>query len=533
MKKVLLGFVILSFVIPLIYAADNDLSLSKSTIQLGDDFSINAENIKVSDQIFTGNAMIHFDGPGDEHTLLVHVFEGDFSYSASFCRSGCVLPNVLGNYTVSVALLDSKLNELEEILIPENLEVDSQLNVIAELDNIQITPGESVKIEGSVQRNSDSQMVDNGDVKIIFDEVLYETVISSEKFVYEFNTGFDIASNYHDVEISITDDQGNYGETAVQFFVVAVPQALSINLDKDSYLPGDNVEITIGLNDQAGDEVFEDVEIKLYNSKNKRVLKDIVLSNEEFDFQLEDFAYPGDWRITAKSSGLKIDRTFEVATVEKLDIHLVGQDLEVSNIGNIPYSKPLIIVVDDDARIEKRTNLAPGDNVSLTLYVEVDEGIHKLYIENTDQTFELDIIDNRGFGERIGDFFSSVTGQAVRSSGSGTSDTPFLILVGLIVGLLVFVSVKLRGKRFFKFGLKKPKFKSRKSEDIEDIRTRILKDIESSKIEKEEDKKSFSVQPIFKSDDTKPSRVKFDEPMRKEEPKKEETNTGNLFKIFD
>lgn len=538
MKKGLLFlFVALCFV-PFVNAVENDVTLNRYHIQLGDGFIVDADNLKVGGESFTGNAMIRLNGPADEYTLLTHVFDGGFSYEAAFCKVGCLLPNVPGNYTVSVSLLDSRLVELEEILVPEILLVDSVLNIVVELDKVQIAPGESVKLKGSVQRNSDSQIIEDGTVKLMFDDVEYETVLSSEKFVYEFNTGGDIESNYHDIIISISDDQGNYGEITSQYFVDAVPQALTVRLDKEDYLPGENIQITVILNDQAGEDVVEEVELKIYDAKNKRVFRELILSNEEFDFELDDYAVPGEWKIMAKSNGLKIDKKFEVETVEKLDIILINQNLEISNVGNIPYSKPLILMVDNETKLEKRTNLDSGDNLTVVLYQELSEGKHNIYIENTDQSFEVEIVDNRDFGERVGDFFTGITGQATRKSGYGTSDWPFLILVVFVVGLLVFVSVKLRMHRRLKFKLKKPKFggpapSNVPSEDIGGIRERILRDIETSKMERKED--NFPVQPIFKSEEfKKPERIRFDEPMRKEEQKpKENNNSGNLFKMFD
>ena len=332
MKKGLLFLLVVLCFVPFVNAVENDVSLSRSHIQLGDSFVVDADNLKVNDEKFTGNAMILFNGPSDEYTLLTPVFDGGFFYEAAFCKTGCLLPNVPGNYTVSVSLLDSRLVELEEILIPETLNVDSVLNLVVELDKVQITPGESVKIKGSVQRNSDSQMLEEGSVKLVFDDVAYETALSNEKFVYEFNTGGDIESNYHDIIVSISDDQGNYGETTSQYFVVAVPQALSVKLDKDEYLPGENIQINVLLNDQAGEDVVEEVELKIYDSKNKRILNELILSNEEFDFELDKFAVPGEWKIIAKSNGLKIDKKFEVDTVEKLDIVLINQKLEEVNV---------------------------------------------------------------------------------------------------------------------------------------------------------------------------------------------------------
>ena len=446
------------------------------------------------------------------------------------------MPNVPGNYSISVSLLDSRLNELEEFMFSEALNVDSALNVILELSQVQITPGEEIKLTGSVQRNADSRLLDDGEVTIVFEGVEYKTQINSQKFVYEFTTPFDVSSNYHDIDVRILDEQGNYGEGSVQFFVVGTPEVLTLSTDKESYLPSENVQIFIGLNDQAGEGIVEEVELRLYNAGGKRLVKELLISNEEFDFQLGEYAVPGEWKIMAKSNGLKIENYFDVKVVENLEVILAGQNLEITNRGNVHYSKPFVIKFDDNEEtLEKRTNLDPGENISLALYRFVNDGPHSVYVENIDKTFSVDIVDNRGFGERMGDFFGSITGQAVRKSGTGTSDTRFAIFIVLLVGILAVSGIFLRKKGGGKIS-KKMKIRKRRriTDDVDEIKSRILEDIKKSGADKK-DGASFAVSPILKSEESKPSRVQFDEPMRKSEPKApaKEDSTPNLFKLFD
>jgi hypothetical protein len=538
MKKSLLFLILVFMILPFVSSAENEISISKEHLQLEDVFTINADNLKIDGVKFTGNVMINFYGAEEDYTLLTNAFDGSFSYDASFCKTGCLLPPVPANYTVSISLLDSRLAELTELLIDTPLVVDNALNIILSLGKVQINPEEELKLEGSVQRNADSRLLEEGEVTILFEGVEYKTVINSQKFIYEFITTRDIASDYHNIDVSITDEQGNYGDAVIQFFVVGVPEALSVRTNKDNYLPEDNVQIVAGLTDQADEETMQDVELRIYDSKGKRVLKELVLSNEEFDYALDGYAVPGEWKVMVKSSGLKIESYFEVDEIEKLEIILVGQNLEITNKGNIPYSDSLILIFDgSDDKAEKRTNLGPGQNLTLPLYTLFDEGEHKIYVENTDQTFSLDIVDNRGMGEKFGDYFGKITGQAVRKSGSGTSDAPFMVLVALIVGSLIFASFTFRkkGKGNVK-GLKIPKKLKVNVNDVDEIKNRILDDIKHSSVGLEA-KKAFAVDPILKSEEPRktPSRVQFDEPMRKSEskPAPAEDKTRNLFKLFD
>ena len=158
MKKSLLLLVLAFLILPFVSSAENELSINKENLQLEDVFTINADNLKIDGVKFTGNVMINFYGAEEDYTLLTNAFDGSFSYDASFCKTGCLLPPVPANYTVSISLLDSRLAELTELLIDTPLVVDNALNIILSLGKVQINPEEELKLEGSVQRNADSRL---------------------------------------------------------------------------------------------------------------------------------------------------------------------------------------------------------------------------------------------------------------------------------------------------------------------------------------------------------------------------------------
>jgi len=290
------------------------------------------------------------------------------------------------------------------------------------------------------------------------------------------------------------------------------------------------VQIMPSLVDQAGEIISGDVELRVYDGEGRRQIKDVFETNDDFDYILESSASPGEWKVSVKSEGLKVERYFNVETIEKIGLILDGQELKITNIGNVPYSDPLSFEDENGDVVEKRTDLNPGDNMSVILYTIFDEGQQTFSVLNNNQNFTLEIIDNRNVGDKMGDFFSSITGQAIRSSGSGTSDVPFLFLVGLIFGMLGYTSFVLRKKGKFKdVKLKKSKKLKISSDEVDDIKSRILKDIKESKMSRKNED-SFEVKPIVEE---VPKRVKFDEPMRKDDaPKKDDNNSGGLFGMF-
>ena len=529
MKKSVLIFLLLIIIVPFVSSADNKISFSKNHIQLGDNFTITGESVKLDSNLFTGNAMIVLDNGMEKYTLLAHIVDGFFQQDVAFCSSGCVLPSKPGNYTTTVSLMDASLMELQKIGLDSTLIVDSKYNIIVELNKMQINPGDKVLVEGSVQRNSDSSLLDKGNVKIMFDSTEYKTSLINQKFSYEFSIPFDIKSNYHTLQLSIVDEHGNVGENSAQFFVVAVPTSLTISTEKDSYLPEELVKISVGLVDQAGDEVAQETQLKIYSPRSKKILDELMVSNQDYTFALSKNSEPGDWRIVVKSENLRNEKMFTIETVKKIDVSVNGQYLDVVNVGNVDYEDNLIIFVDtDNFSSQRRTSLNPGEIISLKLNSLLDEGPHKITIENTGQSFDVEVVDNRGIGEKIGDFFSSVTGQAVKKSGTGTSNTPTVIMVLLFLFIILMGYSgyrRYKAKNINRIKFKEPKIPKEDNEelavvkkaDVVDIRDRILRNLKESKKSKKEEKVkedtiSLKLKPVKEE---KPSKVDFDQPMRK------------------
>nr|MBA4405284.1 hypothetical protein [Nanoarchaeum sp.] len=522
-------FLLLLLVIPFVSSAENEILFSKSHVQLGDSFSITGQNIKLNGNLFTGNSMIILDNGANKYTLLAHISNGNFQQDAAFCKTGCVLPNQAGEYKVIVSLLDSSLLELGKIELADSLIVDSEYNVVAQLSEMQIDPGDKIEIIGSVQRNSDSALLSQGEIKILFDGVEYKTNILNQEFIYELNTAFDMKSGYHNIVVSTFDEDGNLGNITLQCFVIAIPSSLTMSIEKDSYLPKESVKLSLSLLDQANDPIAETVKLNIYDSKNKRILDEVVSSNQDYIFELPEYTVPGEWLAIIKFNTLKDQKSFVVETIETLDIKVNGQYLDVVNTGNIKYVNNLEIFVEPDNFTSlRRTNINPGESITIRLNTLLDEGEHQITIKNFDQTFSVNVVDDRNFGGKLSDYFFSLTGQAVKKPGSGTSSAPTVIMVILalfviMAGYTVYKGYKSKNINRVKF--KEPKTSKLdeedlavvKKNDVVDIRDRILKNLkESKKTKKEEKLNSSEIVPLKpKPVEEEVKKVDFDQPMRK------------------
>jgi hypothetical protein len=514
-----------------------DFNIDKTRIQLGDNILITGKvyenNDLLEDQV---NMKFHFISGTSQNQVYLSIFDGTFSLSPR-------LENLAsGTYSISVELIDLNGNTLYYFNNLQDLTVDNQLILDVSLEAEQMFPGDSLNIGGSIIRNLDKKEIPLGVLTLELDGIEYVTEVSNGNLDYELVLNEDIYSGNHEIKLKVEDNFGNIGEMSTTIYIIPEQESLELILEKKEYNPLEEIYIRAALYDQASNEMIDDVKIKIFNPKGKKVLEEEISTSSSVRHILSEQALPGEWKIRVESQKIEVEKFIEVKITETLSIELVAQTLKIRNSGNIKYETPLEILAINEKHnktLEFRTNLKPGGNLTIDLYRELKDLKYEITVLNTNETFNVDIHDGRGFMDKTGDFFKSVTGQAVHVSGSKNGNVASYGF-GIIMLLLIIFSAFFFNKRPALSKKKKiipEKFKAKsiqssprvlkkstEEEEIEDFKTRILKDIEKSKVreDKKEDNKPFNVQPFFplpkepSSKEDKPKRISFDKPLRRE-----------------
>ena len=127
---------------------------------------------------------------------------------------------------------------------------------------------------------------------------------------------------------------------------------------KDNYTPGENLNFKIILYDNNNNEINGIVNFEIRRPYDKYTVQEgIINSGEIINFNLPNDAYRGYWEIIADYNDIEQKEYFNVLELEKADIKLEGQLLIITNIGNVPYNKPIQISIGD----HKETALVPLD----------------------------------------------------------------------------------------------------------------------------------------------------------------------------
>jgi hypothetical protein len=205
---------------------------------------------------------------------------------------------------------------------------------------------------------------------------------------------------------------------------------------KNNYLPGENINFKIILYDDAGNKIEGKISFVILDYYTEIIQEGMINSEEEVIFKLPENAWRGYWAIIAKYNDIEKKELFIVGELEKANIELEGDKLIVTNAGNVPYTKSLLIAI--------------GDNKE-TILVPLEVGQKKeLRLTAPDGNYDVKVNDG---SQREDITFSgvSLTGNVVgleSVSGSFWSKYPLvtLFLISLFLVLVVISSLKIHEK---------------------------------------------------------------------------------------
>jgi len=517
MKKVILLLFLLF--IPLIAQAaiEGTFDLNKEKIELGDSFTFSGELSEGETPINVGFVLVTFKNENAEYNAAATLTNGEFSIETMLALDPDEKPMPAGKYEISVVYNDGYGNTISFNNI-KSLRVDSELILTSTLNREKYKPGQTIAIKSTLEKPFGGD-IEEAEAKYELYGKTYILDITKNKFEYELEVPEKIKSGEHILLLEVQDNFGNRGTETIPLEIIPKPTTLENLLSLTSFLPGEVVIINPVLYDQAEDPIEEKIDITIKDPKGKIAYEKIGETNEEIEFKLGEYALPGDWTILSKSEGLTQETQFTVEGVEDLLITLKDQILEIKNIGNLDYKEDLEIELNSgeyNSIVKKITKLRPGESMNIELFKEVRSGTYDLRILNTEEILNgIEVIDVRNAMERVGDFFSTTTGSAVRTTGSPRTNSSWIFLIIIVGAFGIFFFYKFKGikktervrDRERKLGEKrkiemKTKLKSKlrfgkaTKEDIKDFKTRILRDIETQSIKKEE--KSFDVKPIIK-----------------------------------
>ena len=363
-------------------------SLDKYLLKLGDTITIGGDITTMSGDPVEGTATILFQQNGqDFHADTIPINKGTFAHTYKTQHDPA------GTYDLKVNVLDKYGNKQTFVLDP--FRIESGIEIIAQADPFHVLPGEKIRISG------ETSLLDlplsSGTITADLNNDKYTNNIRKGRFSFKIPVSGTITSGKHDVRIRVADDHGNIGGITTSFIVDPLPTRMDITTNKETYIPGDIVDITATLIDQANEAIPRDINITVITPDNVLVLNDIVFSGMPLEFKLLSTAIHGIWTLKAFYEGVEHAMTLEVQELPALTAFIQHDELIIHNTGNVKYKGPLEITItntDQSSTMVKDLSLHVNETTTIFLAKEIIPGTYDITVG--EYIFENVIINDGG-----------------------------------------------------------------------------------------------------------------------------------------
>ena len=412
--------------------------LDQHKVHFGDEIKLSGTIKRLDNTLVDGYGTLTIKKDNENYIVNpINIVNGQFTFKTSINA----LPQ--GTFSIDVQARDIYGNDHLFSNI-DTFDVTNKLTLDLKLSKSEALPGDKIEILGNVL-NANSKNIKGGEatIKVDFDE--YKAVVIEGKVDYTYTIPKNINSNTHSMQITVTDEFQNTGETQLNFNIKPIITKLDVESNKDAYFPKDYISITPYLYDQADDQIINPVTLEIFSATKELAFTKVVDSNSETNFKLTDYATPGTWLIKVSSSALTDELNFEVKEVNDISTSLENQIVTVKNIGNVQYEENIEIIAEGSEKtftFSRRSQIDPDESFNIYLYKELPDDIYDLTITNTKfKAADISIKDPRSVLDKFGDYMGAITGSFVKSTGSTTSLKPVLSLLGVIALIVVLVFI--------------------------------------------------------------------------------------------
>ncbi|MDD5649537.1 MAG: hypothetical protein PHF86_03855 [Candidatus Nanoarchaeia archaeon] len=399
-----------------------NFDISSKEFQFGDKLVINGNVQNLNLQKVNGLAIIYIKKDGINYLVdSKEIVNSLFTYETKLTS----LP--AGSYSIDIEVSDSNGNRK---LFENNLNfvLYNELIIASKFSQAAYLPGDVLSLTGNVHKKTGPSVSDTK-IEINFENKVYTSDVKDGQFSFNSVLSKTIKSYFHNITFSVKDSDSNYGYQENNFEITPIPTKLEGIFDKDGYIPEDTINLKVNLLDQAGDILARELKVKITDVNGNVIVDETKLTTDVITYKLPQFSKPGNWKLNLESEGLKFDSNLVVEEIEILNVELVGQTLEVKNMGNKLYDNNIDIDSDGIVKSQK-IRLDPTESTTIELYKLFKDGTHTINVLG--KTFTVSIADPRNLIEKGMDGLGSITGYYTVQQYGKVPSTGYLILLILI-----------------------------------------------------------------------------------------------------
>ncbi len=346
--------------------------------------------------------------------------------------------------------------------LSSEFKISNLLSISGVLQKSVFDSGENVQVSGKITKENGENANGFVDASITTGDtnknVSQSGIINNGEFAINVSLPSDLKAGDYFLNLNAyeKDSDGlatNAGNAIYNISVRQVPTNLELKIENKEINPGEQLSVSAILHDQTGNSINSSVFITLKNSADKIIEQKEINAGEYFSYTSAFNEPPAQWKIFAASNKLTAEDEFIIKQKESVDIQIINKTISVTNNGNVPYNKTLLVKIGD---------------TPLNVGVELNVGESKKYAlsaPNGDYTVRIvSGSDNEVTGTM------SLTGNAVGIREASWSS------FGIIFGWVFLFSILATGAFFaFKRIRKKPFFAHAHLGNVNEKSTPVLK----------------------------------------------------------
>ncbi|MEK6757693.1 MAG: hypothetical protein AABX88_01055 [Nanoarchaeota archaeon] len=293
----------------------------------------------------------------------------------------------IGNSSESCKLKAS----LDDIFsLTNNFTISDKININMITKAEEISPGQNLIFEGNAKK-------ENGDLVKGFVEVKMVTTGSTEdiSLMDTVNEGYfkvnlsapkNLKAGQYLIAINVYEKESeeeisNNGFINYNALVIQVPTSLEIIFETSEVEPGTNLKVKTILHDQSGEKMPSNSVISIKDETNL-IHEQIEIATDKFlEYPIAYNEPPNKWTVFALSNQLTSESNFNIKEKQEIEVKLINKTLEITNKGNVPYNKSVVIKI-GDTPVYLATSLGIDDTTEYLLTAPDGEYTIEVLSEN-------------------------------------------------------------------------------------------------------------------------------------------------------
>jgi len=329
-------------------------------------------------------------------------------------KSTLLMKRFIGNLKGRCQVKVSVEGEPTNYVLSDKFKISNLVDVKLEIDKTEFNPGEDVLVEGKAIKENTNTVEGFVEVNVVTEDLsenrTFEGTVNNGLFSVVFAMPKSSkAGNYIVRSVVYEKDPlgeiTNIGSSDFNMVISQVPTSLEIVFENSEVIPGENLKVKAVLHDQTGEKIQSRAIITIKNSENK-IFEQIEKDTDNFlEFPILYNQPSEEWKVVAVSNKITSELNFMIIEKEDVKVEIINKTLTLTNLGNIPYNKTLLIKIG-------------GENMNIRAYLEVDES--KKYTLNAPNGEYL--VEVLADGENKASKSVALTGKAIEvkeSSGVG------------------------------------------------------------------------------------------------------------------